>query len=64
MDVPQARAALLGSMIGIAALAAISKFSLASAAIGLVALVYGLLAVVPGAVMYRVLRKIKRWLIG
>jgi hypothetical protein len=64
MDVPQARAALIGSTIGVAALAAISQFSLAGASIGLVALIYGLLAVVPGAMIYRGLRKIKSWLIG
>jgi hypothetical protein len=64
MDVPHKKAALIGSLIGITALVAVSTISLSGATIGLVALVYGLLAVVPGAVIYRILRRLKRWLIG
>ncbi len=64
MDVPHEKAALIGSLIGMTGLVAVSTISLLGAAIGLVALVYGLKAVVPGAVIYRILRKLKRWLIG
>jgi hypothetical protein len=64
MGVPYFNAALTGSVVALAALVALAPINPAGTAIGIVCLVYGLFAVIPGAMMYRAYRKLKNWMIG